>query len=280
MLEKILGNKKILFIIDIVLLIISIKSYKYIYDVELSKRIFTNDAIKFAEENQKPVFRINKIILYSSAHAIDNSENGQLQDIDISQFTDIAIYIDNKTQTEVLTEENTVNEMFIDNIKLEINESNGNHIINYKNPQEFGKYSQIENFSNDGILFNVLKTNEEMINADLNNSSFYTDCSNPITLGFVNRNLLKNCKISNANGLLAFDGSILKNANVNLNNISGKIKFTIHIINNYGEEFTCNVNIDNTFEDGDSGIYSGYVMKILNTESQEYNFLKVADKVD
>lgn len=277
MFEKIFGNKKILFLIDIILLIISIKAYTYIYDFELAKYTFTNDAVKFAEENEKPVFRINKIILYSSAHVIDNSENQQLKDLDISQFTDIAIYIDNRTKIEGIVAENTVNEMFIDNIKLEINKEEGQHIINYKNPTEFGKYYPLGNFANDGILLNVVTTNEDMEKADLNNNIFYTDCSNPLTLGFINQNLLTNCTISDSNGMIAFDGSILKNANVDLNSISGRMTFTIHIKNNLGEDFICNLNIENVFEDGEDGIYSGYVMKILNTDGNEYNFLKVSN---
>lgn len=276
MIEKIFGNKKILFVIDIILLIISIKAYKYIYDFELTKNAFVNETIKFVEENKNPVFRVNKIILYNSAYAVDKSQNQQLQNINISQFTDIAIYIDNKSKINQLNAENTVNEMFIDNIKLNINSEKGEHIINYKNPKEFGKYSQIENYSNDGILLNIVRTNEEMQNADFNNNLFYTDCSNPVTLGVVNRNLLKNCKINNMNGKLTFDGSILKNAKVDLNSISGEFSFTIHIKNNLGEDFMCKLNIENILEDREDGIYSGYVMKILNTEGDQYNFLKVS----
>ena len=102
------------------------------------KNTFGAESERFVEENANPVFRISKIILYSSAHAVDNSENSKLEDIDISQFTDIAIYIDNKGKSSEITAENTVNEMFIDNIEMTINSSRGEHIFNYKNPQNFG----------------------------------------------------------------------------------------------------------------------------------------------
>ena len=47
-------------------------------------------------------FEISKIINYSSAEAIDNSET--LQDFDISQYSDFAIFIDNHSKIEELTE--------------------------------------------------------------------------------------------------------------------------------------------------------------------------------
>ena len=275
MLEKILENKKILIVIDIILLIISIMCYKYIYDVELLKNRFLIDSVNFAEENKNPIFKVEKIILYSNAHAIDNSADGKLQDIDISQYTDIAIYINNKGKTEEITAENTVYEMFIDNIEVTTNQKKGEFIINYKNPKEFGKYSNIENYKNDGFIFNIINTNKEQQETDVNNNNFYTDCSNPITLGFINKNIMTNCKISDVNGSIKFDGSILKNAKVNLKDISGQIKFTIHIKNNLGEDFACNLTIDNNLEEGEQGLYSGYIMKILNTDKEAYNFLKV-----
>lgn len=277
MFRKIIANKKILLLIDIILLIVSIKCYKYIFDVEVTKKSFANHAIEFVAENQNPVFRISKIILYSSAYAVDNSENHQLEDIDISQFTDMAIYIDNKGKSEEITAENTINELFVDNIKITINSDKGEHIFNYKNPKEFGKFIQLQNYENDGILFNVIHTQTEQEEADYQNNIFYTDCSNPLTLGFVNQNILTDCKINNATGVLAFDGSILKNANIDLESISGKINLSVHIKNNLGEDFVCSTGIDLEFDDSEDGIYTGYVMKIQNTEEEAYNFLKVSE---
>lgn len=66
-------KKPLIIIIDIILLIVSIIAYKYIYEVEVGKQIYSEEAVKFVEENKEPVFKIGKIILYSSANAIDNS---------------------------------------------------------------------------------------------------------------------------------------------------------------------------------------------------------------
>lgn len=270
-------NKIILFI-DIILLVVSIIAYKYIFQVETGKRIYSEEAEQFVAENENPVFKIDKIILYSSANAVDNS-NGELKSLDISQFTDIEIFINNKTKSEEITAENTINELFIDNIKIESNSENGEKIFNYKNPLNCGKYTEIENWINDGILFNVVNSNEKNREANYDENIFYTDCSNPISLGYINKNILTNCEVNSNNASISFDGSILADAGINLEELNTKITFTIHIVNNFNEKFICNVKIENdlTAEDGEDSIYSGYLMKIINPVDNEYNFIKIDD---
>ena len=65
-------------------------------------------------------------------------------------------------------------------------------------------------------------------------------------------------------------GKVLKEANVNLDEIQPTLNFTIHIVNNLGEKFAYNMklNIDLT------GIYDGYSFKGKNTSGTEYNFFK------
>lgn len=274
--KEIITNKTVLIVINIILLILVVVCYKYIFDVEVTKRAFAEDSVNFVTENENPVFKISKIVLYSSGHAVDDSSDAQLKNIDISQFTDIAIYIDNKEKSDIITAENTINEMFIDNIKMETKSQKGDKRLNYKNPETFGKYVELDNYQDDGILFNVIHTNEENQNSNYDENIFYTDCSNPITLGYVNKNILTDCKVNSTNTSLAFDGSILKNANVDLNSIKPIITFAIHIKNNLGEEYVCNVKIDDDLSSEDGGIYTGYVMKIQSAEGKEYNFLKVS----
>lgn len=48
-----------------------------------------------AKKNETQIFKIGQIVLYSSAHAIDYSQEQNLQNVAISQYTDIAMYIDN-----------------------------------------------------------------------------------------------------------------------------------------------------------------------------------------
>ena len=117
MLKKFSLNKSIILVLDIILLIVSISCYVFVFEIEKGKNSFAADAEQFAQEIHNPLF----------------SEEGTLQNIDISQFTDIAVYIDNKGRTEEITAENTINEMFIDNIKITIPSESGEHIFNYKN---------------------------------------------------------------------------------------------------------------------------------------------------
>ena len=274
-LKKLFKHTRLILLIDILLIIILIISYKYILSTEINKKICIKDTLEFAEEINNPVFKIKQIILYSSAYAVDNSNGQKLQDIDISQFTDIAIYIDNSS--EEITAKNTINELFIDNIEIKTKSESGEKIFNYKNPLNIGKYSEIENYRDDGILFNVIHTNEENENSDYNNNIFYTDCSNPISLGYINKNLITNCKLS-SDGTISFDGSILKSANIDLEEINSEIKFTIHIVNNLNEDYYCDLKINNQLDSEDGGIYTGYIMKILNSEDGKYNFFKVNNK--
>ena len=61
MLKIILKKRRILLLIDIILLIVSINCYRYIYQIEQVKSVFVGDAVKFVEENNNPMFKINKI---------------------------------------------------------------------------------------------------------------------------------------------------------------------------------------------------------------------------
>ena len=206
---------------------------------------------------------------------------GTLKNFDISQFTDIEIYIDNTAKSKEITAENTINEMYIDNIKISGKSSNGEKVINYKNPLECGKYVDIENFREDGILFKIVNSNKKNQSSDYNEPIFYTDCSNPISLGYINKNVLTNCELTANSGSIAFDGSILRSANIDIDDLKTIITFTIHLKNNYNEEFVCNVKIDNDLESeeqGNDGIYTGYIMKIIDNKEAEYNFLKTSNR--
>ena len=274
MLKKILLNKKILLLIDIILLIISIFAYKKIYNEQLLKKRFENYAVKFAEEQEKPIFNVEKIILYNSAFAVDNSQEKIMENVDISQFTDIALYINNKNKSEEITPENTISEMYIDNIKININEKKGEKILNYKNPNSFGKFLLLDNYENNTINFNIIKTNQEKNSEEVLTNSFYTDCSDPITLGFINKNIIKGAKAGIESGIFTFNGSILKSANLDLEQLSGRINFNINLKNNYGEEFLCNCNIPIDLTQNEKEIYSGYSIKMENLEGINWEFIK------
>ncbi len=264
-------------IVILILFLISVLGYKYIFEVETLRTRYAKESVEFVENNNNPVFKIGQIILFSSANATDNSD-GKLKNIDISQFTDMAIYIDNKGKVKEITPENTINEIYIDNIKIEGASNMGEKIFNYKNPKNIGKYVDLSNWQQDGILFSVLNTNPKNDLANYDDPIFYTDCSNPISLGLINKNILTNCEVSEETGSITFDGSILRGANVNLKDLKTKVSFTINVTNNYNEKYACNVELDIDLESENQEIYSGYLVKMFKPQGVEYNFVKVSNK--
>ena len=214
-----------------------------------------------------------RISVEISANGIDNSD-GKLQSIDISQFTDIVIYLNNTNKIKEITAENTINQMYIDNIKITSKSEMGEKIFNYKNPYNTGKYQDLKNYENNGIYFKILNSNEKNNSANYDEPVFYTDCSNPISLGFINKNILTNCEVTDT-GSIAFDGSILKSANIDVKDLKTTLDFTIHLKNNFNEEFIANASLDIDLEKENEAIYTGYMMQIIDTE--EIKFLKVSE---
>ena len=165
---------------------------------------------------------------------------------------------------------NTVKELYIDNISISTKSENGNKILNYKNPLNFGKYQDLEKPTNDRIDFNIVNTNEENENHNYDTPTFYTDCSNPISLGFLNKDLLTNYSVSKDASSISFNGKVLQEAGINLDDINYTLNFTIHILNNLNQKFSYNMKLDVDL----NGIYDGYTYKGKTTSGIEYNFFK------
>ena len=166
---------KIIFVVNVALLIVLFFAYRYVFEVESTKRIYAEETEKLMEETKNPVFKIDKIVLYNSANVEDKSD-GNLSNLDISQFTDIQILLNNKSKSEEITAENTISQLFISNIKIETESTEGEKIFNYKNPLNCGKYVDLENYRDDGIVFNIVNSNEKNKSANYDENIFYTDC--------------------------------------------------------------------------------------------------------
>ena len=264
-------NVKLAFVILIILAIILLLIYyHFIFAEAFARNNFANQMTEIAEENESPIFSVQRILLYNSANAVDNSENQSLSDVAISQFTDISIYLDNSQTVSDLTDENTVKELYIDNISMTTKSENGTKILNYKNPLNFGKYQDLENPENGRIDFNIVNTNDENQNQNYDEPTFYTDCSNPISLGYLNKDLLTNYSVSSDSSSVSFNGKVLQEANVNLEDINCTLNFTIHIVNNLNQKFAYNMKLDIDLD----GIYDGYTYRGKNTSGTEYQFFK------
>lgn len=258
----------------IALFIIFLLYYNLVFSVVFARNAFANEMIEIADENEDTIFNIQKILLYSSANAVDNSEDQSLKDMNISQFTDISIYIDNTSTISELTDENTVKQLYIDSIVATSNSDIGTKILNYKNPLNFGKYKAIDTPENNRIDFNIINTNSENETNDYTNPTFYTDCSNPISLGYMNKDILTNYSVSQDANMVSFNGKVLQEANIKLEDINYALTFKIHIVNNLNQKFVYQIKLDINLDDNNGGIYNGYVYRGKNTTGNEYRFFK------
>ena len=337
-----------IFIASFIIIIILLFEYGNIISKNVKYKKFAKENVQVFENNKDQVFKVEKILICSSANAIDLSEKQNLQDMSIYQYTDIAVYINNG---EELTNKNTIKRLYIDNISLEGTSGIGQKSLNYKNILKFGlkkdtktksvnsnndnstlnvfegllnnqksqsntsesidvgsintdddgmisltntnnttseiasnndarqstenynseqQENQNENIQgNDKIEFNIVYTNEENEKANYDEPTFYTDCSNPITLEYLNNNIVSHYKMDE-NKSVAFDGSILKEAGIETESLSCKVKFKINIINNDNEKYSCWINFAIPLDD----IYEGTTMKAKTTTSQKYVFFR------
>ena len=112
-------NVKLAFVILIIaLFVVFLLYYHFVFAESFARNDFANQMVEISEANEKSVFNVQKVLLYSSANAIDNSESQALQNMSICQYTDISIYIDNMANASELTDENTIKQLYIDNINI------------------------------------------------------------------------------------------------------------------------------------------------------------------
>lgn len=268
-------NVKLAFVILIILaFIVLLLYYHFILTPSFAKSNFTNQMVEISDENENSIFNIQKILLYSSANAISNSKDQSLKDMSICQFTDLSIYIDNSQSGSELTDENTVKELYIDNIVITSNVDKGTKILNYKNSFNAGKYMDIKQPENNRIDFTIINTNQENENHNYDEPTFYTDCSNPITLGYLNKDILTNYSVTDDSKSISFNGKVLKEANIDLEDINYTLNFTIHIVNKLNQKFAYNMKLDVNLNDDNGGIYNGYIYKGKSTSGSEYRFFR------
>lgn len=272
--KKIFYKKLLSLILAIVILIIIFRGYIKIINNYRNDRIFALESEKYAEEANNPVFKVDKIMIYSGANVDDLSESQDLSRVNVTQFTDFAVYIDNLVKDEKLSEENTINKIFISNIGISANGDSGIRKFSSKKIDDLGKYIPIDKTSKE-IDYNVIHKNEDKDKVD-NSKSFFTDCSEPLIISYVNENIVQAVDASSSGERLSLDGSILKHLNIDLEQLNYKINFTINIENNLGEQFACNctLNVDLSLGDG-QGIYSGYIMQIFDLSKGDFRFKKL-----
>ncbi len=260
-------NKKVVLIALLIFIIILTLIYGNMIRVHILRNNVAKNYETIYENNKETTFSIEKIMLCNSANAIDYSQEKNLQDLSIYQYSDIAIYINNG---EELSNKNTIKELYIDNISFDDGENSGEKSLTYKNILNFGLNQPVnESRTTSDLNFNVVKTNQEDDDANYDEPTFYTDCTNPISLEYVNYNILNNYKMEENNSLV-FDGSILEKVGISTESLDCKIKFKINIVNNQDEKYSCWVNFKLPLDD----IYKGTTMKTMTAKGDKYKFFR------
>ena len=270
---RIKNEKKALIIAFVFVFTVLYGYWYFIFTPFFTKISFSNQVNAFASANNEPIFKIKEIMLYSSAYGEDHSKGQILRDIDVDQFTDIAITIDNKSYVKDLSNKNTVSELYIDNIKIEKNPNVGEAALNYKNTLTYRIYNKDITPTN-RIDFKILHTNADNENNDFSSPTFFTDCSNPITLGYLNKKVKSNAEILKSDEKIEFNGKLLKATGVKIEDIAYRLSFQIHIRNSLQESYVYTVDLNVPLEDSDSSIYDGYLFKMMHNQSKSYYFLK------
>ena len=262
----------------IIIAFVSLIIVAYIYWMFLIAPIvrtnnFASQNVSFKQSNEDPIFKIKEIMLYSSANGSYKSKGEVLKDLDVHQYTDISITIDNKFAMQDLSNKNSVSELYIDNIKIEKTANKGESALNYKTPYDFGIYKDTIQ-PTDRIDFRILHTNEDNKDNDFSTPTFFTDCSNPITLGYMNKNVKTNCEITKSNQKIEFNGKLLEAADIPIEDVAYKLSFQIHLKNSLEESYVYTVDLNMPLQDDNSSIYDGYIFKVMNNQAKEYYFLK------
>ncbi len=179
-------------------------------------------------------YSIEKIVCYSSAYGINNAETQARWNVNLSQYTDIAIY---------LNLQHNISSLYLDNITFSNTEGTTYHLINLP-MEDFGK-TPTDNLEVQPI---------ERIDFD---------ASSPITLRYLNQNVKENCIITDIEAPLVFDGSLLKRGKVTLSSLKNTVSFTIHLTDTSGQEFTYPIEVSIPLENKGTRetIYSGSYMQ-------------------
>ena len=122
--KKLLKKKDLIILLVLIVILISLIPF---YILKIRDIIYSNKFATYSYETYtnytNPIFSIEKIVYYSNAFVTDNSSDGNFQNINIGQYTDIAIYINNTnaselTKTEVDSKNNTYRTTAFANIKI------------------------------------------------------------------------------------------------------------------------------------------------------------------
>lgn len=249
------SNKKALKFLSLLIIIISLCVAAYLFFIKniFIKRNLEKDSTNFSILNDNIPFSLNKIILFSSATAENSSVNQSLS-LDISQYCDIGIYLNNTDK------ENTfIKSLSIKNILISSPEV-GTPCLYAKRINDLGRCSfNDKDIITDEFNFNIIDYTNEI---KYDNYELLNNGDTPISLGFYNKNVKEGFITYNTE--ILYNGTLLRSALIPQTSLNCNVSFSIEITTNKDEHYICNVNFDIPFEDEEGNIYdTGYATKEL-----------------
>lgn len=227
----------------------------------IRKEAIVPDTFNVAEE-----FKINKVIYYSSANAVSNTTSFQNPEwnLNVYQFTDIAIYLDRIDPSTELKYQN-----YITNISLENFETSSslNSKIYYLNPKEIGN-SELnpDDLIDSKLEYTVINSDNQDDMQNYNIPIFFQDCSTPITLRIVTE-LSNNYQVPNDQTLI-YNGSLIREIGLGIDNLNKDISFDI-TIDTRGVEHNKKIRLEIPYEEGEKSIVYGDI-KIKKEENIQF----------
>ena len=244
--------KMILFLSLSIILIILVN---YIYCSYLNKIKFEDWVLSNTNQESNSVFSIDNITFFSSCNASSSvNANSSITIKDLYQFTDIALFINNGSEGVNYNLQNTLKEVWIENISFVKKPSLGEPSLYYQTLSNFasGTFLNENKITNNSATFRI--SNENVI--DYTSTDLHNNCANPITLCYINSNITYDYTVPNTESL-TYNGTLLKTCNVPISNIETAISFDIYLINNLNEKFKCPVYLEILLSGENSSIYDG-----------------------
>lgn len=262
-------NKKILLITLLVFFIILLFFLGILSIKEINNKIVAKRCAKNIENfDSSSPFSINKIVFFSSANGETSIKSNSAFNVsNLHQYTDIAIFINNNTDG-TFDSKNTLKKVTLTDINFSLKPTYGTPNLYYKNLNKFASDSYEEKDKIENAIEFATSSEDEI---DFSSPVLFNNCANPITLCYVNLDIVNDYTLSGGVSNISYDGSLLKNCNITLNSIACKIYFLVTIINNLDETYLCPVTLSIPLSTENSTIYDGNLILNLNSN---YRFIK------
>lgn len=186
-----------------------------------------------------PVFEIKDVYVKLSANANYLDDNmGQNWNLNIYQTNDIYIKFGHKDNIHVQNEQDKIlKQVYIDNIAIADLPKMGSDISVYtisKNKEKIFEYTS-EYMVKDKIEYTVVPNNSDIYNLEVNSTN------GQVAISFVNNNVLE--YVYNGLNEIKFDGTLLKNANVSLEDVQFTVSFNMNFVTETDKKYVYNIKM-------------------------------------